>query len=47
MIEKYKQIGIKLSLIHDKYYTKSMYFSVFMHKEAYYYHETNFGNDKG
>jgi hypothetical protein len=38
MVEKYKQIIIKISLINSKFYTQSLYFTVFLHKTAYNYH---------
>lgn len=47
MIEKYKKIIIKLSFIHTSFYTKSLYFALFLYKESYNYHTAVFTDDAG
>ena len=42
MIEKYKQIIIKLSIINPKFCTQSLFYTLFLHKTAYNYHEAIF-----
>lgn len=42
MVEKYKRILVKLTLVHPAFSSQSSYFSVFLHKQTYNYVPTLF-----
>lgn len=47
MVEKYRQIIIKLSLLHPKFSTQCLYFTVSLFKTAYTYHTCKFIDEFG